>query len=282
MKNFSKEKNQKTSLCFFILLRQIIYIIYIESEILIALESKNLRNNMTKNNSTKFSFWRMFVKRVKKIVKGIQKPFREFSAKYPNIAQIIQLTFIYFFAVIDLLYAVLNNVFSLGYVPEILLPFFPIITWILQSPIFKIWASPEKVFFLSYVVIEFMVVRSTFKFSKLIKYNILLIFALLMIQGLVISYWDLLFHRQIATPVAKWAYDQGALIYTDKSLAITFFLNTFLIFIVGYLYLYLTAINGKFAKIPGMEWLTDSVAFWLRIKTPTMRFGKRKKEQEET
>jgi hypothetical protein len=26
-----------------------------------------------------------------------------------------------------------------------------------------------------------------------------------------------------------------------------------------------------------MEWLTDSVAFWLRIKTPTMRFGKRKK-----
>ncbi len=236
---------------------------------------------MTKNNSTNFSFWRMFVKRVKKIVKGIQKPLKEFSAKYPNIAQIIQLTFIYFFAVIDLLYAVLNNVFSLGYVPEILLPVFPLITWILQSPIFKIWASPEKVFFLSYVVIEFMVVRSTFKFSKLVKYNILLIFALLMIQGLVISYWDLLFHRQIATPVAKWAYDQGALIYTDKSLAITFFLNTFLIFIAGYLYLYLTAINGKFAKIPGMEWLTDSVAFWLRIKTPTMRFGKRKKGQDE-
>jgi hypothetical protein len=32
-----------------------------------------------------------------------------------------------------------------------------------------------------------------------------------MLQGLLISYWDLLFHRQIATPVAKWAY-QGALI----------------------------------------------------------------------
>jgi hypothetical protein len=27
-----------------------------------------------------------------------------------------------------------------------------------------------------------------------------------------------------------------------------------------------------------MEWLTDSVAFWLRIKTPTMRFGKRRKK----
>ena len=33
-------------------------------------------------------------------------------------------------------------------------------------------------------------------------------------------------------------------------------------------------------KILFMEWLTDSVAFWLRIKTPTMRFGKRKKEKD--
>ena len=132
-----------------------------------------------------------------------------------------------------MLYAVLNNVFSLGYFPEILLPVFPLIKSILQSPILKIWASPEKVFFLSYVVIEFMVVRSTFKFSKLVKYNILMLFALLMIQGLVISYWDLLFHRQIATPVAKWAYDQGSIIYTDKNLAIVFFLNTFIIFLVS-------------------------------------------------
>jgi len=203
---------------------------------------------------------------------------RDFSQEYPDVSQIIQLTFIYFFAVIDLLYAVLNNVFSLGYLPEILIPFFPLIKSILQSPILKIWAIPEKVFFLSYVVIEFMVVRSTFKFSKLVKYNILLLFALLMIQGLVISYWDLLFHRQIASPVAKWAYDQGALIYTDKSLAIVFFLNTFLIFMLAYLYLYFRAVRGKFATIPAMEWLTDSIAFWLRIKTPTMRFGKRKKK----
>jgi hypothetical protein len=123
-----------------------------------------------------------------------------------------------------------------------------------------------------------MVVRSSFKFSKLVKYNILLVFSLLMVQGLMISYWDLLFHREIATPVAKWAYDQGAIIHTDKRLAIFFFFNTFMIFLGGYFYLYLCAIKGKFATIPGMEWLTDSVAFWLRIKTPTMRFGKRKKK----
>ena len=156
---------------------------------------------MTNNN---LSLWKLFIKRLKKVLKSVQGSLRQFGDKYPDIAQVIQLSFIYFFAIIDLLYAVLNNVFSLGYFPEILLPVFPLIKSILQSPILKIWASPEKVFFLSYVVIEFMVVRSTFKFSKLVKYNILMIFALLMIQGLVISYWDLLFHRQIASPVA-WA-----------------------------------------------------------------------------
>jgi hypothetical protein len=235
---------------------------------------------MTKNSSTNLSSWRLFVKRLKKGAKSVKKSLRNFSIKYPNVSQIIQLSFIYFFAVVDLLYSVLNNVFSLGYLPEILLPIFPLIKSILQNPVLKIWASPEKVFFLSYVVIEFMIVRSTFKFSKLVKYNVLLIFSMLMIQGLVISYWDVLFHRQIATPVARWAYDQGAIIYTDKNLAIVFFLNTFFLFILTYLYLYFRAINGKFATIPFMEWLTDSVAFWLRIKTPTMRFGKRKKEKE--
>ena len=235
---------------------------------------------MTKNSSTNLSSWRLFVKKFKKGAKSVKRSLRNFSLKYPNISQIIQLSFIYFFAVVDLLYSVLNNVFSLGYLPEILLPIFPVIKSILQNPVLKIWASPEKVFFLSYVVIEFMIVRSTFKFSKLVKYNVLLIFSMLMIQGLVISYWDVLFHRQIATPVARWAYDQGAIIYTDKNLAIVFFLNTFFLFILTYLYLYFRAINGKFATIPFMEWLTDSVAFWLRIKTPTMRFGKRKKEKE--
>jgi hypothetical protein len=59
---------------------------------------------------------------------------------------------------------VLNNVFSLGYVPEILGPVFPLISD-LAITYFKIWASPEKVF--SYPMsIEFMIVRSAFNFQN--------------------------------------------------------------------------------------------------------------------
>jgi hypothetical protein len=234
---------------------------------------------MINKSSQPSSIWLQFVKEVKKYLKILLKNFEEFNSKYPNLSQIIQLTFIYFFAVVDLTYSVLSTVFSFGYFPEILAPFYPITKAILESPILRIWASPEKVFFLSYVVIEFMVIRSTLKFSKLVKYNILLIFAVLMIQGLMISYWDLLFNRQIATSVAKWAYDEGAVIFTDKPLAIFFFLNTFVLFMISYIYLYFRAIRGKFATFPGMSWLTDSIAFWLRIKTPTMPYGKRKKDK---
>ena len=75
------------------------------------------------NDSFGLSLWQ----RILKILKTFLINFKTFFSTFnPDVLQIIQLTFIYFFAVVDLLYAVLNNVFSLGYLPEMLLPFFPL------------------------------------------------------------------------------------------------------------------------------------------------------------
>ena len=115
-----------------------------------------------------------------------------------------------------------------------------------------------------------------FKFTKLVKYNILMLFALLMIQGLVVAYWDVIFHREVCNGIGKWILDDMGFIYTDRFLAYLFFFITFVIFMLLYSYLYIRAINNKFATLPGGEWLTDSIAFWLKIKTPTMRLGYRK------
>ena len=235
---------------------------------------------MSTKNSTPFSFLKTFKDIFLKFLKNCQKTLTNFSIKYPNLSEIIQLSFIYYFALVDLLYGILSNVFALGYFPEILRDFYPSIKAILSNPLFQMWNSPEKIFFLSYVAIELIVVRPVLKFSKLVKYNVLLIFALLMIQGLVISYWDLLFHREIATAVTKWIFDESGIIYTDKFLSIIVFFCTFILFILFYSYLYIRAISGKFATFPGMEWLTDSIAFWLKIKTPTMRMGSRKKKKD--
>lgn len=234
---------------------------------------------MSSKNSNNQSLWQNFIKTIKKIVSPIQQVFKLFSEKAPNTAQNIQLTFVYFFALVDLFSSILNYLLSLGYLPETLRPFLPTIHEILMSPLLRIWSSPEKVFFFSYLVIEFMVIRSVFKFSKLVRYNILLIFSLLMIQGLVISYWDLLCHRELTTEMARWSYEQ-TILYSDKYLAFSLFYCTFMIFFFGYIYLYIVSLTGKFATFPGMDWLTDSVCFWLKIKTPTMRIGKRKKDKK--
>jgi hypothetical protein len=232
-----------------------------------------------RNNSTNISFWKNIKQGIFTILKVIQKNLTSFSTKYPRLSEVIQLTFIYYFAVVDLLYGILSNVFALGYFPEILRNLYPTIKSILTNPLFQMWNSPEKIFFLSYLAIEIIVVRPVFKFSKLVKYNVLLIFALLMLQGLVISYWDLLFHREIASSVAKWIFDDSGFIYTDKFLSILLFLCTFVLFMCLYIYLYILALNGKFATFSGMQWLTDSIAFWLKIKTPTMRMGFRRKNK---
>jgi hypothetical protein len=236
---------------------------------------------MTSNNIKNKSVWRNFIKTVKFIFTPMQQTLQRFSKKYPNTAQNIQLTFVYMFAILDLFSSILNYLLSLGFLPETLRPFLPVIQQILVSPILQIWASPEKVFFFSYLVIEFMVVKSVFKFSKLVRYNILLIFSLLMLQGLVISYWDLLCHREVSTNMARWAYEQ-TILYSDKYLAFSLFFTTFFLFLFLYFYLYIVALMGKFATFPalGLDWITDSVCFWLKIKTPTMRFGKRKKDDK--
>jgi hypothetical protein len=236
---------------------------------------------MTPNNYKKILFfWRQFLKFFEKIIKPIKEQLLIFTEKNPNIAQNIQLTFTYFFAIIDLVSSILNYIYSLGFFPEILANFYPYIHWLLMSPLLQLWASPERVFMLSYVVIELMVVRSVFKFSKLVRYNILLIFSLLMLQGLVISYWDVLCHREIAKNIAKFSYDEGLIIFSDKILAFWLFFITFVFFMMTYLYLYIVALTGKLATFPGCEWLTDSVCFWLKIKTPTMRFGNGKKDDK--
>ena len=60
------------------------------------------------NDSFGLSLWQ----RILKILKTFLINFKTFFSTFnPDVLQIIQLTFIYFFAVVDLLYAVLNNVF---------------------------------------------------------------------------------------------------------------------------------------------------------------------------
>ena len=196
---------------------------------------------------------------------------KKFDTNYPETSKTIQLTFIYFFSIIDLIHSVLNSIFSAGISPKIFKGFLPLINSFLESPILKFFSSPEKVFFMSYIVLEVMVVRSTLNFSKFIKYNILLVFALLMLQGLVLSILDLLFNRSISNLISNLTSDSELAIGTSEGMALFFFFFTFIIFFILYIHFYSNSLKGKIKSFKGFNWVTDSVAFWLKIKTPTMQ-----------
>lgn len=235
---------------------------------------------MSSQNFSPSSLWLSFLEWFKNIFLFVKKGFSRFQEMYPKASENIQLSFIYFFAIIDLVHSLLSSAYSFDYFPEFLDPVFFIIEAILLQPLFQIFSSPEKVFFLSYLVIELMVVKSIFGFSFLIRYNILLVFGLLMLQGLAISYWDLFFHREIAEPITEVSFeDESELLFTDDFLAVFFFLVTFFVFFFLYLFFYVNSLRGKFVTFRGIHWLTDSISFWLKIKTNTMPFGKKRKKK---
>ena len=140
--------------------------------------------------------------------------------------------------------------------------------------------DPDIMYFATIIILDLLIERKLFKLSKLVRYNILLVFALLMLQGITIAFWDALFNRQILESAADWCWDDGAFIHTDKELLIVFFTITFFTYVGIYIYCwFISAFYGNF-PIFGQKflWLTDSIFFWLKIRTSTMKYGKRKKK----
>ena len=216
---------------------------------------------MTENNPTKYQLhkiWQKFFKMIKNFLTFLKKISQKISKKFPSILQIAQFTFVYLFTILSLFNSM---IMLLGQIPSVFLYFIPVFFEnILNSATLKFLLAPEKTYILYLFVIEFVIFNPIFKFSKLFQYNLLLIFLLEMSQNLFISYWDLFFHRELLNSVSS----------IDMELSIYCISVIYGWFLVLYVYSYFCAIRGKFTTFPFMDWLTDSVAFWLRLKTPTM------------
>jgi hypothetical protein len=204
----------------------------------------------------KNSFYPKFFQKLINWLTKISKKFRKTAKTNRRVFEQFQLTFIYFFAVVVLTYTIRN---SLGYFPEMLFRLFPFLVPIFDIQALKILAAPEKTFVLYMLIIEIFLNRSFFNFSVLVKFNVLLIFILEMLQNLLVSYWDILFNRELDV------LNGGVVIARTATMFFYFFL--FLFFFILYLYSYLSSLKGIFPKFPGvLKSITDSVAFWLQIK----------------
>jgi hypothetical protein len=212
-----------------------------------------------------------------KVIQKILDKLKEFGERYPSINQNIQFTVMYYFAFIDLTYSILSGVYALGDDLSLLRPFFPFIKWVFESPTVEFWLSPERSFIVTTFILETVVERGMFGLSTLVRFNIVMLFSLLMLQALIISYWDAIFNKEtVNLDVLLYNEpDEGDII--DEVSGVPVFYLTFFVFFFIYVALYISAIRGKFFTAPGFTWITDSACFWLKIRTPTMFNRKGKK-----
>lgn len=197
--------------------------------------------------------------------KNIIKSVRYLVKTYPLISEILQLSAIYFYATICLMYSVIN---CLGYVPEVFYVLVPFAKEILSSPILKFLASPEKTVLLYLAVVE--IVLNGKLTSLIVKYNFVLVFILEMIQTILIALWDLLCHRDLDLL-------EGEIEFSEEN-ALNFFTFLFVFFFLLYWYCYLHSIVFKFVSFPEpFKGITDSAAFWINVKRKKVKNNKENK-----
>ncbi len=215
------------------------------------------KNFFTKYNAIKASqIWSNLRMQIAKFYKKVKKFFK----KHPVLMENLQFCLMYSYAIIILVFAI-RNVY--GAIPESITKIMPIINKIAQLPLFEFLATPEKTF-LIYLISSELVLNRDYA-SLLIKFHMLLILILEMLQNLIISFWDLLVHREFEV-----AHDDFAL-----TLAEPFFFIFFCIIFSTYVYCFIKAICGKYVSFyKPFEIITDSVAYFFELK----RVDKKKEE----
>lgn len=199
---------------------------------------------------SKLSTASSFLKRVKSFFRKLFK----FFLKHEKLSELIELTILYFLAIVSLTLSIKN---ILGVCPDVVYQIFPFARQILAFGPFKFLAYPEKTIALYLIGIDMIFNREIC--SLLFKYNVLLVFVIEMLQNLVVSYYDIFVHRDLD-------YLIGVNFFSSPTTALNFFTFVYFLFVSLYLYCYVSSLFGRFPTFKGpFKKVTDSIAFWLQI-----------------
>jgi hypothetical protein len=221
---------------------------------------------MTSDNPKNIDILLRFIKRVKRLFRRYRRKVKLFLKNRPintdirsrHVIQRIQLTFIYFFAIVVLSYS------TIGYLGEFPLVFdsFPAWKAVLKNPIIALLNSNEVTFSFCFVIIQLLNNRSRYAFSTLLKYNILLIFLLEMCQNTIVLYCDMMAGEEIEImATAKFAGDFPLVNY--------FYIFFYFVCLAIYLWCYARSFTGHFPVFTGpARVITNSVAIWLKLRRP--------------
>jgi len=190
---------------------------------------------------------------------------------FPGIRPTIQLTFVYLFAFLDLVFNMCRiiDLFE-GKLPNFILN-------LLENDTLKFFFSEQIVFIMFYLVLQFFIITNPLKFNKVVRFNILLVVSLLQLQFLCWSVWEGIYCPSFPEVTADLLWTNELDDFNELA-SIFYFTMVLFCYLGTFGYCYFCSLTGRFPRFPKyFTWIPDSVAFWLRIRTPTMPYGKRKK-----
>jgi len=234
----------------------------LKNKLNILLKKKTIE--FPKNYSRKIKeYFKQSLKELKMGLKKFPESIRNYCEPNTYLWEKIQILCYYLFGLLDLYYYAFNQIVSSSEsFEQLVLGLFPNIYEILSSPIIQFLTSPEKVFILSYVAIEFLLIKDIFNYTALSKYHFLLVFATIMCQNLIMAFIDVGCDNTIRDGLSS--------IYTftpdlDEDAWVKFVVvSTCLLFTWLYIIFFLQGWAKKDATVPGFEWLTDSIALWFQ------------------
>jgi len=217
-----------------------------------------------------FSVKKKFLSFTEKCVKTLQ--YLEISN--PLLFKICTLGLIYFLGFLDLFFFAISGLSTCDFTSYIFNSQIQFLSKFFKNSFLRFWGTPERSFITSYIVLELMINRAkTYKIyiPKFYRYHILVVFALIMLQSALFSTLDLFLHREFSQTVTHLSYKLGTLAPTNVKLIISSYISSLLFFSSLYIYAYIQGLYGKLPRFIGANWFNDSLALWLRIKTPTLK-----------
>lgn len=248
----------------------------LKNKLNILLKKKKIE--FPKNYSIKIKeYFKQSLKELKMGLKKFPESVRNYCEPNTYLWEKVQILCYYLFGLIDLYYYAFSQIVSSSEsFEQLVLGLFPNIYEVLSSPIIQFLTSPEKVFILSYVAIEFLLIKDIFNYTVLSKYHFLLVFATIMCQNLIMAFIDVGSDNTIRDGLSS--------IYTftpdlDEDAWVKFVVvSTCLLFTWLYIVFFLQGWAKKDATVPGFEWLTDSIALWFQQQR---KKNEQKKQEEE-
>jgi hypothetical protein len=192
----------------------------------------------------------------------------------PFLFRMCILGLIYFLGFLDLFFFAINGLSTCDFTSYTFNSQIKFLSKFFKNSFLRFWGTPERSFITSYIVLELMINRAkTYKMyiPKFYRYHILVVFAVIMLQSALFSTLDLFLHREFTHKVSRLSYKLGTLAPTNVKLVISSYISSLFFFSLIYTYGYIQGLYGKLPRFIGANWFNDSLALWLRIKTPTLK-----------